>query len=188
MASFAKVSLFGNLGADPETKYTPSGSMVVELRIAVNPRPRGGQNRQDEAPPTWYRVSAWDRLADRLDKLSQQGYIAKGRGLYIEGQLEPREWTNQEGQVRTSMDVTMTDFQFVGSRQDSDNSGGQGSGSNRGDRDSGSLGGGDYGNSSGGDQRSTREEGANSYGNGGSSRRQSFDDGAATNDMDDVPF
>ena len=124
MASFAKIALLGNLGADPETKYTPSGAMVVELRIAVNPRPRG-QGRE-EGPPTWYRISAWDRLAERLDKLAQQGYVAKGRSLYVEGRLEPREFSGNDGQTRTSMDVTMTDFQFVGGGERRDGEGGQG--------------------------------------------------------------
>lgn len=162
MASFAKISLLGNLGADPETKYTPSGTMVVELRIAVNPRPRGQQS-QEEARPTWYRVSAWDRLADRIDKLTQQGHLAKGRSLFVEGRLEPREFTGNDGQTRVSYDVTMTDFQFVGGdRRDGEQGSGGGSGG------SGNYGGGE--------------------GSGGeNNRRQSFDD-SAPNDMDDIPF
>jgi len=160
MASFAKIALLGNLGADPETKYTPSGTMVVELRIAVNPRPRG-QGR-DEAPPTWYRVSAWDRLADRLDKLSQQGYIAKGRALYVEGRLEPREYTANDGTQRTSFDVTMTDFNFVGTGERRDGEGGQGG-----------YQGGQGGNTGG-------------YNSGGSNRRDTYDENPAN--IDDVPF
>ena len=110
MASFAKVTLLGNLGTDPESKYTPNGALVVEMRIAVNPRPRNGQ----EGAPTWYRVSAWDKIAERLDKLAQQGHIAKGRLLLVEGRLEPREYTANDGANRVSYDVTMTDFSFVG--------------------------------------------------------------------------
>ena len=160
MASFAKVSLLGNLGADPETKYTPSGAMVVELRIAVNPRPRGQQG-QEEARPTWYRVSAWDRLADRIDKLTQQGHLAKGRSLFVEGRLEPREYTASDGQTRVSYDVTMTDFQFVGGDR------------REGDQGSGGPGSGGYG-------------GGESSGGGGN-RRQAYDD-SAPNDLDDIPF
>ncbi len=168
MASFARISLLGNLGADPETKYTPSGSMVVELRLAVNPRPRG-QNRE-EAPPTWYRVSAWDRLADRLDKLSQQGHIAKGRSLYVEGRLEPREYTAQDGSQRISFDVTMTDFDFVGGgRDDAQGRQGEGGGYRQ-------QGGGNY--QQGGDSASY-----------GSNRRDSFNDSdSPAADIDDVPF
>lgn len=163
MASFANVSLLGNLGADPETKYTPSGTMVVELRIAVNPRPRGQQS-QEEARPTWYRVSAWDRLADRIDKLTQQGHLAKGRSLFVEGRLEPREFTGNDGQTRTSFDVTMTDFQFVG-----------------GDRRDGEQGSGGYPGGSG------TSGGDSTAGSGGNNRRQTFEDNAP-NDLDDVPF
>ena len=168
MASFAKVSLLGNLGADPETKYTPNGAMVVELRIAVNPRPRG-QGRED-APPTWYRVSAWDRLAERLDKMAQQGYIAKGRSLFVEGQLEPREFTGNDGQSRTSMDVRMTDFQFVGG----DRREGEEGGNNSGNR-------GNAGENAGGNQN--RERGYNS---GGPSRQDTYSDDMQS--PDDVPF
>ena len=173
MASFAKVTLLGNLGADPETKYTPNGTMVVELRLAVNPRPRGGgQQGRDEAPPTWYRISAWDRLADRLDKLSQQGHIAKGRTLMVEGRLEPREYTANDGTVRVSYDVTMTDFNFVGGeRRDGDQQGG-GTSYSGGQSSSSSLSGNDSG-------------GSNS---GGSNRRSTFNDSPPSNDFDDVPF
>lgn len=165
MASFAKVSMVGNLGADPETKYTPSGTMVVELRIAVNPRPRNQQSQDDK--PTWYRVSAWDRLADRIDRMTQQGYLAKGRQLYVEGRLEPREFTGNDGQVRISFDVTMTDFQFVGERRESDQAA----------ADGGNQGGGNYGGSD-------NPGGADG---GGNNRRQNFND-SPTSDMDDIPF
>jgi single-strand DNA-binding protein len=175
MASFAKIALLGNLGADPETKYTPNGAMVVELRIAVNPRPRG-QGRE-EGPPTWYRVSAWDRLAERLDKLAQAGHVAKGRSLFVEGRLEPREFTGSDGQVRTSMDVTMTDFQFVG-----------------GDRREGEGGQGGYSGGQGGYQQGGNRGGygqddgtGGGYNSGGSSRSNTYDDGDQTS-MDDVPF
>ena len=177
MASFAKVALVGNLGADPETKYTPNGTMVVELRVAVNPRQRGQQGQQqgqgqDDAKPTWYRVSAWDRLADRIDRLTQQGYLAKGRQLYVEGRLEPREFTGNDGQVRTSFDVTMTDFQFVGERRDSDQAAGDGTG-------------GGYGTASGGGNFGNTSDAGGGQGSG--NRRQNFNDSPAS-DMDDIPF
>ncbi|HEU0163702.1 MAG TPA: single-stranded DNA-binding protein [Thermomicrobiales bacterium] len=112
MASFARIAVFGNLGSDPETKYTPSGAMVVSFSIAVNPRRKGANGAEEK--PVWYRVSAWDRLAERIDRLAQQQYIAKGRQLYVEGSFEPREFSGNDGSTRISYDITMTDFQFVG--------------------------------------------------------------------------
>ncbi len=181
MASFAKVSLFGNLGADPETKYIPSGTMVVEFSLAVNPRPRRqqGQQAQEEGRAIWYRVSAWDRLGERIDKLTQQGHLAKGRSLYVEGRLEPREFTGNDGQTRVSYDVTMTDFQFVGGeRRDGDGASGSSGGSGGGGASGGPSGSsGGYG---GGQNPGTD-------GGGGGNRRQTFND-SPPNDLDDVPF
>jgi single-strand DNA-binding protein len=180
MASFAKITVFGNLGADPETRYTPNGAMVVSFSLAVNPRRRGQQGGGDEPPPVWYRVSAWDRLAERIDKLAQQGYIAKGRSLLVDGTFEPREFQGNDGQTRISYDITMTDFQFVGGDRQQDGSGGgnfgggQASGGNRG----GSFGGGSQGGTRGG----------NDYGDAGSNRRQAFNDDDRNSNMDDVPF
>ncbi|HWK80681.1 MAG TPA: single-stranded DNA-binding protein, partial [Thermomicrobiales bacterium] len=134
----------------------------------------------DEPPPVWYRVSAWDRLAERIDKLAQQGYIAKGRSLLVDGTFEPREFQGNDGQTRISYDITMTDFQFVGGDRQQDGSGGgnfgggQASGGNRG----GSFGGGSQGGTRGG----------NDYGDAGSNRRQSFNDDDRNSNMDDVPF
>ncbi len=161
--AFARIAVLGNLGQDPETRYTPSGTMVVSFSIAVNPRPRSGQGRNDEAPPTWYRVSAWDRLADRIDKLSQQGYIAKGRTLYVEGSFEPREFVGNDGQKRISYDINMSNFEFVG--------GGQ--------RD------GEQGNFGGGQ---AQQSGGSNAGPEGGSRRSGYDDNNAPNDFDEVPF
>lgn len=174
MAGFAKIAVMGNLGGDPETRYTPNGAMVVSFSIAVNSRRRGGQQQGgDEPPPTWYRISAWDRIAERLDKLAQQGYIAKGRPLFVEGSFEPREYTGSDGAARMSYDITLTDFQFVSSRQD--DQGAQGGGGQRS--------GGNYGTSSGGSTDS-------GYGEGGNNRRSSFadDDNQSGSNLDDVPF
>ena len=117
--SFAKVAIVGNLGRDPETRYTPNGTLNVQFTIAASGRRRSNEGQgQDQENTTWFRVTAWDRLADRLVNLMERGYIGRGRLLYVEGQLESRQYTGNDGQVRTSLDVTMTDFQFVGSRQD----------------------------------------------------------------------
>jgi len=125
--SFAKVAIVGNLGRDPETRYTPNGTLNVQFTIAASGRRRSGEGQgQDQENTTWFRVTAWDRLAERLVNLMERGYIGRGRLLYVEGQLESRQYTGNDGQVRTSLDVTMTDFQFVGARQDNQDGGTQG--------------------------------------------------------------
>ncbi len=160
MAGFCRVSLMGNLGADPETRYTPNGAMNVRFNVAVSPFRR--QNDTEDPKPTWYRVTAWDRNAEIIDKLVQQGHIVKGRPLYVEGKLEPSQFTGNDGSIRTSFDVTMTAWEFVGSREQ------QGSGQS----------GGNFGQ-----QNRGRDEGSNA----GNQSSRDYDDPGPSN-IDDVPF
>lgn len=171
--SFAKVSIVGRLGQDPEVRYTPSGTMNVQFSMAADGRRRGsGEGNEQEGNTTWFRVTAWDKQAERLVTLIERGYIAKGRLLYVDGQLETRQYTDRNGQPRTSLDVNMTDFQFVGSRQDNQG-GGQGSaGGNQGGGFGGNQGG--YGGGS---------YGGSNYGNQGGN----FDD-EGSESLNDVPF
>lgn len=117
MAGVAKVTLIGNLGRDPETRYTPSGAMNVSFSMAVSRR-WTDQSGQQQERTTWFRVTAWRRLAETLDQLTQSGALAKGRQVYVSGTIELREYQDQQGQTRTSLDVTADDFQLLGSRQD----------------------------------------------------------------------
>lgn len=154
--SFAKVTIVGNLGQDPEVRYTPSGTMNVQFSIAAAGRRRsGGEQGGEQDNTTWFRVTAWDKQAERLVTLIERGYVAKGRLLYVEGQLESRQYTDRNGQQRTSLDVNLSDFQFVGSRQDSEG-GGQASqgvgGGNQAGGGQGGYGGGSYGGSNYGNQ------------------------------------
>ena len=109
--SFVKVTIVGNLTRDPETRYTQNGALNVQFGIAADGRKRGEN-------ATFFRVTAWDKDAERIVAMMERGYIAKGKSLYVEGQLEQREYTDANGQPRTSLDVTLTDWQFVGGRQD----------------------------------------------------------------------
>ena len=111
--SFAKVTIIGNLGRDPETRYTPNGALNVQFTIAADGRPKQGGEKET----TWFRVTAWDKQAERIVAMMERGYIGKGKSLYVEGQLEERRY-EANGQQRTSLDVTLTDWQFVGGRQD----------------------------------------------------------------------
>ncbi len=157
MAGIAKVTLVGNLGRDPETRYTPNGAMNVQFTIAVNRNYRD-QSGQNQERTMWFRITAWDRLAERMDSMVQKGWITKGRLLYVEGQLDAREYQDQQGQTRTSLDVRATDFSFVGSRQDNEGgqSGGQGGGSRGGYQSGGDQSGGDAGDA--GDSQDNYDE------------------------------
>lgn len=170
--SFAKVTIVGRLGQDPESRYLQSGTLVVSFSMAADGRRRSGE----QPSTTWFRVSAFGEQAERLANMVERGYIAKGRMLYVEGQFEARQYTGNDGQVRTSNDVNMTDWQFIGSgQQDQQRSGG-------------SQGGGNFGggNQTGGNQGGYNQGSGSSY--GGSDYGNDFPTGDDQSDMNEVPF
>jgi single-strand DNA-binding protein len=115
MANAANITLVGRLGGDPTTKYLPSGTMTVSFSVAVSSR------RGEQESTAWYRVSAFSRLAETLDKLTQQGALVKGREVYVAGRLEPREYKAHSGETRTSLDVSADTVQLIGPRDVADN-------------------------------------------------------------------
>jgi single-strand DNA-binding protein len=117
--SVANITIVGNVGGDPETRYTQSGVMYVSFSVAVNIR-RNDPSGQPLEKTNWYRVTAWRKLAEVLDNLAQQGAMRKGRQVYVQGRLEQREWQDQQGQTRYSLDLTANEFQLLGSRADGD--------------------------------------------------------------------
>lgn len=119
MAGIAKVTLVGNLGRDPETRYTPNGRMNVQFTMAVSRR-FNDQSGQQQERTNWYRVTAWGNLAETMDRLAQSGALVKGKQVYVDGRLEPREYQDQQGQTRMSLDVTANELQLLGSRGDTD--------------------------------------------------------------------
>lgn len=124
MAGVSKVTIIGNLGRDPETRYTPSGTMNVQFSVAVSRRwtDQGGQPQEKT---TWFRVTAWTRLAETLDRLTQDGILVKGRQVYVSGTLETSEFTDRNNQPRMSLDVRADEVLLTGNRGDSE--GGPGS-------------------------------------------------------------
>jgi single-strand DNA-binding protein len=113
--SFAKITLHGNVGRDAETRYTPAGKMNVSFSVAVNRKWNdGGGNPQESV--TWFRITAWGRQAEQLDKLAQQGALTKGREVLVMGSVEQREWTGQDGVVKQSLEVNADTVQLIGSR------------------------------------------------------------------------
>ena len=108
--SLNKVMLIGNLGQDPEIRYTQSGSAVANLRIATTDVWKDKQGQRQERTE-WHSIVAWDRLADLA-----QNYLKKGRQIYVEGRLQTRSWEDQQGQKRFSTEIVANVIQFLGSR------------------------------------------------------------------------
>lgn len=122
MASVSRVILIGNLGRDPETRFTPNGTMNVQFTMATNRR-WNDQAGQLQERTTWFRVTAWGRLAERLNNLAQQSYLSKGSQVYVSGVLEARDYVDRNGQNRTSLDVNANEFELVGGRGDAEGGG-----------------------------------------------------------------
>jgi single-strand DNA-binding protein len=117
--SVSNVTIIGNLGRDPETRYTPNGQMNVQFSMATS-RKWTDQSGQQQERTNWFRVTGWGRLAETMDRLAQQGALVKGRQVYVYGRLEAREYQDQNGQTRTSLEVTASELQLVGGRADGD--------------------------------------------------------------------
>ncbi|MEW6733999.1 MAG: single-stranded DNA-binding protein [Acidobacteriota bacterium] len=110
--SFNKIIIVGNLGRDPELRYTPQGTAVCDFSVATNER-RKDPSGESKDETTWFRVTFWGRQAEVASQ-----YLSKGRQVYIEGRLRAREWTDKDGRVRTSLEVVGTELQMLGSRGD----------------------------------------------------------------------
>jgi single-strand DNA-binding protein len=94
-----KMMIIGNLGADPELRYTPGGKAVTDLRVAVNNNQRGADGEWVEET-LWFRVSVWEQAAERLAE-----QLRKGNKVYAEGQLRQREYETRDGEKRTSLEL-----------------------------------------------------------------------------------
>jgi single-strand DNA-binding protein len=108
MGSVNKVILVGNLGADPELKYTPSNRPVCNLSIATNEvwKDKSGQKQEKTE---WHRVNVWGEPAENCSK-----YLSKGRMVYVEGRLQTRKWQDKEGKDRYSTEVVADRVVFLG--------------------------------------------------------------------------
>lgn len=115
--SFNKIILVGNLGRDPELRYTPQGTPVCSFTLATNER-RKDKAGETQDVTTWFRVTLWGRQAETASQ-----YLTKGRPVYLEGRLRVEEWTDRDGKARYTLEVHATDMQFIGTRGDD---GGQG--------------------------------------------------------------
>ena len=108
-----KVILVGNLGQDPEVKYTAGGAAVTTLSLATSESWKDKDTGSDQEKTEWHRVVLWRRLAEIAGE-----YLKKGSKVYIEGQLQTRKW-EQDGQTRYTTEVVGRDMQFLDSRSSS---------------------------------------------------------------------
>jgi single-strand DNA-binding protein len=103
-----KAILVGNLGADPDMRYTPSGQGVCELRIATS-ETWNDKNGQRQERTEWHRVVVWGKRAEVCSK-----YLSKGRQVYVEGRIQTRSYDDKEGNKRYITEIIATDVQFLG--------------------------------------------------------------------------
>ena len=106
-----KVILIGNLGADPETRYMPSGDAVTTLRVATSESWKDKQTGQTQERTEWHRVVMFGRLAEIAGE-----YLRKGSKVYIEGQIRTRKWQGQDGQDRYTTEIVAREMQMHGGR------------------------------------------------------------------------
>lgn len=112
--SFNKIILVGNLGRDPELRYTPQGVAVCDFSMATNERKRDKSGEWQDVP-TWFRVTLWRNQAENASK-----YLKKGSPVYIEGRLSQEEWQDRDGNTRYTLAVQGTEMHFIGSGARSD--------------------------------------------------------------------
>jgi single-strand DNA-binding protein len=111
MASVNKVILVGNLGRDPEIRYTQQGTAVANFSLATTNRFKSRSGEMEERTE-WHRIVAWDKLAEICGQ-----YLAKGRQVYIEGRLQTREWEDKDGNKRSTTEVVAQTMQMLGRRE-----------------------------------------------------------------------
>ncbi|VVE86312.1 single-stranded DNA-binding protein [Pandoraea bronchicola] len=172
MASVNKVILVGNLGADPEVRYLPSGDAVANIRLATTDRYKDKQSGEFKEMTEWHRVSFFGRLAEIVNE-----YLKKGSSVYIEGRIRTRKYQAQDGTDRYSTEIVADQMQMLGGRGGEGGGGGGGGGYSRGGGDEGGGGGGGYSRGGGGG------------GGGGRQQAPAKQSGGGFDDMDDdIPF
>lgn len=106
-----KVILIGNLGADPETRYLPSGGAVTNVNLATSDQWKDKQTGQPQERTEWHRVVFFNRLAEIAGE-----YLKKGSKVYVEGSLRTRKWQGQDGQDRYTTEIVASEMQMLDSR------------------------------------------------------------------------
>ncbi|PWE14181.1 single-stranded DNA-binding protein [Alcaligenes faecalis] len=123
MASVNKVILVGNLGRDPEVRYSAEGSAICNISIATTSQWKDRTSGERREETEWHRVVFYNRLAEIAGE-----YLRKGRPVYVEGRLRTRKWTGQDGQERFTTEIIAEQMQMLGGRDGGDMGGGMGGG------------------------------------------------------------
>jgi single-strand DNA-binding protein len=163
MSSLNKVQLIGNLGADPETRYTGSGAAVTNLRIATTERWTDKQSGEKQEHTEWHTIVLWNRLAEIAGE-----YLAKGSKVYIEGKLRTEKYTDKDGVERWTTKILGTQLIMLSSQQ------GDGGGQQQQRQGNGG------GRSQGGNQQRNNSQSTQRH-QGPPPQQDAFDD-------DDIPF
>jgi single-strand DNA-binding protein len=173
VASVNKVIIIGNLGRDPELRYTQGGQPVCQLNVATT-RVYTNRNNDRVDETEWHRVTVWGKQAESCSQ-----YLTKGRQVYVEGRLQTRSYEDKEGVKRYSTDIVAETVQFLGGRGEGGGGGGGGGGR--------SEGGG--GRGGGGGQREGGGGGGSSRG-GSDAPPEDFNDSYVPSEPgdDDIPF
>ncbi|MCF8178353.1 MAG: single-stranded DNA-binding protein [Sulfuritalea sp.] len=112
MASVNKVILVGNLGRDPEVRYTPNGDSITNITIATTDSWKDKATGEKKEATEWHRVVFFGKLAEIAGQ-----YLKKGRQVYVEGALRTRKWTDKEGQDRYTTEIVANEMKMLGSRE-----------------------------------------------------------------------
>jgi single-strand DNA-binding protein len=131
-----KVILIGNVGKDPELRYTPSGQAVCDVRLATNENWTDKQGQKQERTE-WHSVVLWGKPAEIVKQ-----YVTKGQKLYVEGRLQTRSWDDKDGKKRYMTEIVAQDFMFLSGRGEGGGGGGEYGGGGGGGRRGGGGGGG----------------------------------------------
>lgn len=172
MAAVNKVILVGNLGRDPEVRYSPNGGAICNVSLATTRSWKDKATGEKREETEWHRVVFYDRLAEIAGE-----YLKKGRSVYVEGRLKTRKWTDKEGQERYTTEIIAEEMQMLGSRE---GAGGDYPRESSGGRGRGSSGGGYGGGSSGAGGADARGQGSRNAPVGGDDPFGPMDD--------DIPF
>ncbi|MFM2450580.1 MAG: hypothetical protein RIS44_3030 [Pseudomonadota bacterium] len=164
MAAINKVILIGNLGKDPEVRYTPNGNAICNVSVATTRTWKDKTSGDKQEETEWHRVVFYDRLAEIAGE-----YLKKGRPIYVEGRLKTRKWQNKEGQDVYTTEIIANEMQMLGGRE--------------------GMGGGDEGGGGGGSSYNSRPASAPAPASRPAASKPAGKPSTGFDDMDDdIPF